>query len=144
MSENRYKRKPPFRRAREEVLVVCGGQTEQIYFDTFKKVFKPLLGNISVVTAVKTKNPIRRVDYAIKMRLQNEGYNTVWCVFDKDDFADFDEAIDCARKNRIDTAFSNQAFEIWFINHYKQFSAPLHRRKHNEELTQLLSALLPK
>jgi hypothetical protein len=43
LSENRYGRRAPFRQTKEEVLVVCGGQTEQIYFDLFKQVFRPSL-----------------------------------------------------------------------------------------------------
>jgi hypothetical protein len=34
MGNSRYSRKDPFRQSKEEVLVVCGGQTERIYFDT--------------------------------------------------------------------------------------------------------------
>ena len=139
MSENRYRRKTPFRQAKEEVLIVCGGQTEQIYFDTFKQMFRLSLGNISVITAVEAKHPMQIVQYALKARQRKEGYNAIWCAFDKDEFTDFDEAIDYAGKNGIGVAFSNQAFEVWFINHYRQLNTPLHRRKYKEMLSRFIS-----
>jgi len=139
MSDSRYSRRAPFRQAKEEVLVVCGGQTEQIYFDAFKQVFRPSLGSISIVTAVEAKNPVQIVEYAVKARQRNMDYNAVWCVFDKDDFTDFDEAIIYARKNDIGAAFSNQAFEVWFINHCRLLDSTMHRNKYKEELSKLLT-----
>ena len=112
MNNNRYKRRAPFRQAKEEVLVVCGGQTEELYFKAFNRVFHPALGRISIVTAVEAKNPLQIVEYAIKARQQKDDYNAVWCVFDKDEFTDFDDAIEFAKRNNIGAAFSNQAFEV--------------------------------
>ncbi|MDR1193068.1 MAG: RloB family protein [Peptococcaceae bacterium] len=138
MSESRYRRKSPFRQTKEEVLVVCGGQTEQIYFDLFKQVFRPSLGNISVITAVEAKSPMQIVAYAIRAQQRKEDYNAVWCVFDKDDFTDFDDAIAYAGRHKIGAAFSNQAFEVWFINHFRLLESSLHRNKYKEELGKLL------
>jgi hypothetical protein len=139
MSESKYSRKAPFRPLKEEVLVVCGGQTERIYFDAFKKVFRPFLGNINVITAVEAKNPLQIVEYAIKARQSKDGYNAVWCVFDKDEFIDFDDAITFAQRNNIGAAFSNQAFEVWFINHCRLLDSAMHRSHYKEELSRLLS-----
>ena len=136
MSKNKYGRKAPFRQTKEEILIICGGQTEQIYFDAFRQKFKPWLGNIVIVTAVKAKNPMQIVEYAIKTWKQKNTFNAVWCVFDKDEFADFDEAIDYAKQNNIHTAYSNQAFEIWFINHYRRLYTSHHRNKYREELNK--------
>lgn len=53
-----------------------------------------------------------------------EDYNEVWCVFDmdvkrgKDEFADFDNAIFRALQLGYKTAYSNDAFELWFYLHY--------------------------
>jgi hypothetical protein len=139
MNENRYRRKAPFRRVKEEVLVVCGGQTERTYFDLFKQVFRPSLGNISVITAVEAKSPLQIVEYAIRARQRKDDYNAVWCVFDKDDFADFDAAVSYAAQYKIGAAFSNQAFEVWFINHFRLLDSALHRGKYKEELSKLLA-----
>ena len=139
MSERRYSRRAPFRVAKEEVLVVCGGQTEQIYFNAFKQVFRPSLGNVIVVTAVAAKHPMQIVEYAIKAKQRKDSYNVIWCVFDKDDFKDFDVAITFAQRNNIGVAFSNQAFEVWFINHRRLLDSAMHRNKYMDELSKLLA-----
>ena len=138
MSKNKYSRKTPFRQPKEEVLVVCGGQTEQIYFDAFKQAFRPFLGNINVVTAVAIKSPVQIVEYAIKARQRKDNYSAVWCVFDKDDFIDFDEAINYANRNGVYSAFSNQAFEVWFINHFRLLNFAMHRNNYKKELSSHL------
>ncbi|MDR1245893.1 MAG: RloB family protein [Clostridiales Family XIII bacterium] len=112
------------------MLVICGGQTEQIYFDLFKQVFRPSPGNISVITAVEAKSPMQVVEYAIRARQRKEDYNAIRCVFDKDDFTDFDNAIAYAGRHKIGAAFSNQAFEVWFINHFRLLESSLHRNKY--------------
>jgi hypothetical protein len=139
MNEIKYRRKAPHRPAREEVLVVCGGQTEQLYFDAFKQVFRPSLGSISVITAVEAKSPVQIVEFAIKARQRKDSYNAVWSVFDKDDFTDFDDAIVFAKQNGIRAAFSNQAFEVWLINHFRRLDSAMQRNRYKEELSKLLS-----
>jgi hypothetical protein len=138
MSKSRYLRKTPNRTSKDVVLVVCGGKTERIYFDTFNRVFRPSLGSISIVTDEKAKNPKQIVEHAIKIKKSKDCYNAAWCVFDKDDSCDFDEAIDYARRNGISTAFSNQAFEVWFINLFRQLSSAMHRNKYKKELNKWL------
>ncbi|MDQ2088049.1 RloB family protein, partial [Herbivorax sp. ANBcel31] len=59
-------------------------------------------------------------------------YRQIWCVFDKDDFSDFDDAICLADKHGIGTAFSNQAFDLWFIMHFKVCNGALHRDKYED------------
>jgi hypothetical protein len=140
MSNKKYGRKAPSREARDEVLVVCGGQTERIYFDEFTKVFRPSLGNVSVITAIEPESPMRIVNYAIKARQRKkDNYNTVWCIFDKDTFDEFDKAIDYVKKNNVRVAFSNQAFEVWFINHFRLLESAMHRNKYKKELSKWLS-----
>jgi hypothetical protein len=139
MRENRYRRRDSFRAAKEEVLVVCGGQTEELYFKAFNRVFQPSLGTVRIVTAMEARNPMQIVEYAIKARRQKDDYNAVWCVFDKDEFPDFDNAIEYAKSHGIQTAFSNQAFEVWFINHFRLLNSPLGRSHYKDELSKLLA-----
>jgi hypothetical protein len=136
---DKYNRRQPYRQTKEEVLIVCGGQTEKLYFEAFERVFRPSLGKISIVTAVEAKSPLQIVGYAIKARKRKDSYNAVWCVFDKDEFPDFDEAIDYAKAVGISAAFSNQAFEVWFINHFRFLKSPLNRTHYKEELGRFLT-----
>jgi len=55
-------------------------------------------------------------------------------VFDKDDFADYDDAIVLAEKNCIKVSCSNQAFEFWFILHFEKLNAAVNRRLYKQIL----------
>lgn len=54
-------------------------------------------------------------------------YQNVWIVFDKDDFKDFDTAIDEAHKRGYKVAWSNQSFEYWLYLHFHYSDSALHR-----------------
>lgn len=46
-------------------------------------------------------------------------FDRVWLVFDKDDFKDFNKAIADAKKEGMKCAWSNGAFELWFLLHFQ-------------------------
>ena len=46
-------------------------------------------------------------------------FDRVWLVFDKDDFKDFNKAIADAKKEGMNCAWSNGAFELWFLLHFQ-------------------------
>ncbi len=55
------------------------------------------------------------------MQLRDEGdYDQVWCVFDRDDLLprQISEALHYAQQGAIRVAFSNQAFELWYLLHF--------------------------
>lgn len=62
-----------------------------------------------------------------------------WVVFDKDDFPtkDFNQAIVIAQKNNFQVAYSNQAFEYWFLLHFNLYRGSLHRNSYASMLTKL-------
>jgi hypothetical protein len=45
-------------------------------------------------------------------------FDEVWVVFDKDDNKDFDDAIRLALSLKYKVAYTNQAFEYWFVLHF--------------------------
>ncbi len=118
---------------RDVILIVCVGETEQIYFDQFKLD----LGKIKIKTIQEAVSPRQLVERASKEKAHSS-FAQVWCIFDKDDYADFDEAIELAEKKGIRVAFSNQAFEIWYILHFEKTTAALHRDRYKKKLTDLL------
>ena len=100
------------------ILIVCEGEkTEPNYFRKFPD-------NPEVYDRIDIHgtgyNTISLVNEAIKLkeeaRNRREPYIEVWCVFDKDDFSDeqFRNAIILAEKNKIECAYSIEAFELWF------------------------------
>lgn len=130
MASKRYGRSNRKSRTIEnEILIVCGGKTEKLYFEQHRAS----LAEIKVVAKQENHNPTRVVEYAIKEK-QAKKYIQVWCVFDKDDFPDFDSAISLAKRNDIRCAFSNEAFEVWYLLHYKYFDNHKDRIKCIKEL----------
>jgi hypothetical protein len=102
------------------ILIVCEGQTEKLYFESF-----PVLGvkikAINLMGQAKLKLVESTVEIIEDAKVQ---YNEVWCVFDMDvkrgadEFADFDNAISKALQLGYKIAYSNDAFELWFYLHY--------------------------
>lgn len=59
--------------------------------------------------------------------VRNNGLNgyKIWCIFDKDNFEDFDSAIQLIEKNKNDSnnnkyyaGWSNSCFELWVLLHF--------------------------
>lgn len=133
---DKYKRTKRNKIAQNDtILIVCGGKTEQIYF----KKFKSDLANIVIKSKLNNESPRRIVESAIKEK-NKSSYIQTWAVFDKDEFNDFDDAIQLAKNNNIYTAFSNQAFELWFILHYKYINHNMHRNKYKDEIKKIMSS----
>lgn len=47
-------------------------------------------------------------------------FDRVWVVFDKDEYKDFNEAIVKAEEEGMKCAWSNGAFELWFLLHFQE------------------------
>jgi hypothetical protein len=117
-------------------LIVCeGAKTEPHYFASFH-----------VNTQVKPvgRGPLAVVDAAV--RLRDEGdyrdplFDHVWCVFDRDDVPadDFNTAIALARKEGLGVAYSNEAFELWYLLHFQYVDTGISRHDYITKLSQLL------
>ena len=64
-------------------------------------------------------------------------YQNKWLVFDKDDFKDFDLAIERAEKKGYSVAWSNQSFEYWIYLHFHYSSSAFHRDELIEKLNRI-------
>lgn len=111
-------------------LIVCEGETEEYYFKSFPVVtatVKPITAKMSNVAIVEYAETLSKLP-------EYKGYE-VWCVFDFDiernienQKQDYDFAIDYALKQDFKVAYSNDAFELWYVLHYKDItSGELHR-----------------
>ena len=137
-SERNIRRKVGVRPVRESFLIVCEGQnTEPEYFNSFR------LTSATVKAVGKGLGTRVLVKVAIRIRLEEQKkgkiYDHCWVVFDKDDFPeeDFNAAITEAEAAGFKVAWSNQAFEFWFILHFILYHGPLHRSRYAEMLTKL-------
>lgn len=64
-------------------------------------------------------------------------YQHVWVIFDKDDFDDFDAAINLAHQKGFEVAWSNQCFEYWLYLHFCYCSSALHRTELVKKLDEI-------
>jgi hypothetical protein len=102
------------------ILIVCEGQTEKLYFESF-----PVLGVKVRAIDLKGQAKQKLVESTKEIvESSNDEDLEVWCVFDMDmkrgadEFADFDNAITSALSLGYKVAYSNDAFELWFYLHY--------------------------
>ncbi len=100
-------------------LIVCEGQSEELYF----KSFPVITLNVEAVKLGFSKTAL--VECAIEMN-KGKKFDEVWCVFDMDYkgddptcIQDFNNAIQLAFSKGFHCAYSNDAFELWFVLHYQ-------------------------
>ena len=102
-----------------------GKKTEPIYFDSLRNDKRLSTTHIDIKGEGKVpKSLIARAE-AIKSEKE---YNAVWCVFDRDDHKKIDQARKQAKDNGINIAFSNPCFELWYLLHFKDQTANIHRK----------------
>jgi len=119
---------------RPNILIVCEGQnTEPGYF----KMFRLASAKVEVVgTGYNTLSLVKR---AIVLK-NKHNYTQVWCVFDKDEHHNFNNAINKAKANGIKVAYSNQAFEYWFILHFDDHQGgQMHRSLYHKKINTILA-----
>lgn len=135
--DHSVRRRAGFKPVKKTFLIVCEGEnTEPEYFNAFR------LTSATVKAIGKGLGTMSLVREAISVREQEKqkgkSFNFCWVVFDKDEYQDFDEAIEFAKKNGFEVAYSNQAFELWFLLHFKKYSGKLHRREYPKLLEKHL------
>lgn len=119
-------------------LIVCEGErTEPNYFkelvkDRYSEVrSEEIVGKgRSTCALVKRTEEIKEV---IERQRQLR-FDRVWVVFDKDDFNDFNEAIALAEKKGYKAAWSNEAFELWYLLHFIYLDAAISRADYIKKL----------
>ena len=126
--QRRAGQKPP----RSITLIVCEGETEQLYFDAVRIRYG--LTRAEVILAENTKGPapISVVECAEEKCGEPGGYDHIFCVFDRDGHESFDRArvkikTLSGRKQKplpIEEAISVPCFELWVLLHFEKMDAP--------------------
>lgn len=134
-SEPNFERPLPTIEKKPTILIVCEGKnTEPSYFNQFK------LSSATVKPIGEGYNTTSLVNRAYQLSQENQ-YDQVWCVFDKDDFDenDFNNAILMAKANNFGIAYSNQAFEYWLILHFNDHQGGgMHRDDYDKTINKLI------
>lgn len=116
-------------------IITNGAQTEKNYFDLLKAKHSVY----SVHVKFENADPLGLVEYA-KGFLNNA--NQIWCVFDIDythDDGRLVPALNLAEQYGIKIAYSNKAFEVWLISHFKTFKIKMPIGNYSGVLTAYLN-----
>jgi hypothetical protein len=137
--------KPPI----PKFLIICEGEkTEVNYFKKFPVSTKPKVIDLDV--RGEGKVTLSLVERALVLKKEegletnNEYKDQVWCVFDRDfkqenfNAQNFNSAIALANKEGIRVAFSNDAFELWYILHFEYYESETHRQNYADLLEKRL------
>lgn len=125
---------------KKPLLIVCeGSNTEVKYFESIpaSQINVKIIGGCGSKTALIKK--------ALKLS-QQEQYKgrEIWCVYDMDfkgdqigQKEDFNNSIKKAKSKGIKVAYSNDAFELWFVLHYKRIEQAFLRFQYYDMLSTL-------
>ena len=116
-------------------LIVCEGKkTEPNYFRAFterwsevKEIKVAGCGCSTCQLIIEAKKLREKLD-----RERMVPFDRVWLVFDKDEFKDFNKAIAKAKKEGMNCAWSNQAFELWYVLHFQYLVTGVDRKQYIE------------
>lgn len=136
--------KPRFVMSR--ILVVCEGiKTEPNYFKSFDKKNNGIFV-VELDFSGGGINTIQVVDEAIRLKEKAErkkqAYDVIWAVFDRDSFdpGKFNAAIFKAKAHNIECAWSNEAFELWYLLHFEYRNTGMNRNDYCGKIEQHINA----
>lgn len=127
-------------------LIVCEGEkTEPNYFKSFPKQVGKIIYDIEFdgggISTLKV------VDKAIELRDKSkQKYDRVWAVFDRDSFKanSFNSAVLKANANNISCAWSNEAFELWYLLHFHNRITAMTRDEYKKSIEDAVNTKLGK
>ena len=132
------KRKIATREKIVRFLIVCEGErTEPNYFkELVKDKFSEVRSEEIIGEGRSTCALVRKTE-EIRNKLEQQRqlrFDRIWVVFDKDDFPDFNEAIELARSKGYLSAWTNEAFELWYLLHFVYFDSAISRNDYISKL----------
>jgi hypothetical protein len=122
----------------KKFLIVCEGQTEEVYFKSF-----PI--STATVTAKGTGKTKMTLFKHAEQLAKEDNYDEIWCVFDMDinytdkenQRNDFNSAIkQCQETKKFKVAYSNDCFELWFYLHFAYTDQQNHRTFYYKKLRE--------
>jgi hypothetical protein len=123
------------RTPKKTMLLVCEGlKTEPNYF---RAIIDAMKLPVDIKIAKAQGDPLSVVNVAVAGCGK---YDEVWAVIDRDSFLPerLHRAFDTALETGVKMAFSNEAFELWFILHFKFEVTGRSRKLYARELKTLI------
>jgi hypothetical protein len=129
-------------------FIACEGEKTEVNY------FKSLINTMSHVIEVKGKEDYVQgfgmsekalLDIADKKkkeleRKNNFEFDSAWIVFDKDNFKPdlFNAAINESKNKGFKSAWTNEAFELWYLLHFNYVNTGMSRDQYGEKLTEII------
>nr|VFJ96586.1 MAG: RloB-like protein [Candidatus Kentron sp. LFY] len=119
--------KPLVDERQEYVLIVCEGRkTEPNYFEELQEEYQLGIVNIDIIPADEGTDPMSVVRTAesrqdSKKKTRKRPFDRVYCVFDRDEHGNFDDAsrqITALQGQGFRSARSWPCFEFWLLLHF--------------------------
>jgi hypothetical protein len=139
-------RKENIKSKRRFFLIVCEGEkTEPNYFESLKDSLPKGVLDVCDFKIVGTGNNTKSlVKKAKQLRIDfekdtNKPIDKLWVVFDKDSFTpdSFNSAIqECMNKQDIACAWTNEAFELWYLLHFNYYNTGISRRQYQQKIEE--------
>lgn len=132
------KRKENIRSKIVRFLIVCeGSRTEPNYFRALVRDRYSEVREEEIIGEGKSTCALVKRTLQIKNELEHRRqlpFDHIWVVFDKDDFTDFNKAIELAKSHTFKCAWTNEAFELWYLLHFRYLDTGVSRRDYIEKL----------
>lgn len=137
MARSRFSRPRNARTVGRKVIIVCEGNTEEIYFEAIRKSKKLQTLKIRVVNP-DFSDPENIVKLTVNLRDEAKRQKNwldkdeAWAIFDGEehianDIQNWNRALILAAKEKIELGISNPSFELWYLLHYQNQTANIHR-----------------
>ena len=139
------KRNTNRRKVKDRILILCEGKkTEPYYFNGLKSDVR----NRSKLSALRVeiydsgKNTAKELVLEAEelkkiAESENNPYDDVWVVFDKDGYTKHPESFNLAEGKNINIIFSSISFEYWFLLHF-EFTSRAYEK--SDDLIKYLSS----
>ena len=133
---------------RKYFLIVCEGEkTEPNYFKAIRDTLPRGVMQFIDIQG-EGKNTLSLIDETVRIRerenkMNGKQYDQTWVVFDRDSFPEqnFNNAINKGEglKNKVNCAWTNEAFELWYLLHFEFVNVPMSRADYKPKIENWLS-----
>lgn len=151
LAQSKNRRKRNSKRKRKYFLIVCEGEkTEPNYFESLKEDLpKGVLTSCRIDIEGTGRNTLSLVKESLNIKIQLEketslSIDKIWVVFDRDSFEpdNFNDAIALCKNNspEIGCAWTNEAFELWYLLHFHYYNTAIDREMYQNLLEENLKS----
>ncbi|GJM34790.1 MAG: hypothetical protein DHS20C18_37910 [Saprospiraceae bacterium] len=145
LNRQEKREKIEFKKKRKFILIVCEGEkTEPNYFESKKRGLPAnVLETVEIDIHGTGKNTLKVVKAAESEvekanRIRNKVFDSVWIVIDRDSFPaqDFNNAIFKCTGKGFKCAWTNEAFELWYVLHFQYRNTEMSREDHKKVIEE--------